>query len=41
MNLLTSLTVSETPTDEDRTLGTSSHDDEEIVLKNKLLTNFK
>jgi hypothetical protein len=39
--VLTSLAVSETPTDEGRTLGTSSHDDKVIVLKNKLLTHFK
>jgi len=41
MNLLTSLAVSETLTDEVRALGTSSHDDKETILKYKLLTNFK
>jgi hypothetical protein len=39
--MLTSLAVSENPTDEGRALGTSSHDDKVIVLKNKLLTYFK
>jgi hypothetical protein len=41
MNLLTSLAVSETLTDEGKALGTTSHDDKETVLKNKLLTIFK
>ena len=41
VNLLTNLSVSESPTDEGSALGTSSQDDVVIVLKNKLLTNFK
>jgi hypothetical protein len=41
VNLLTALDVSENRSGEGTALGTSSHDDEVIVLNNKLLTSFK